>query len=136
MMKLTKPQHDELARRAHGPQPTFGRWRTRVQNSLRGKGLARFLVDGKPHQPSVVEIMVSAGYGSWADSCEITPAGLAALAAHEEATKKPKRRAGMRGLGVELAELERTNPEVGAAAENYDRVRDGILADARRKNHG
>jgi hypothetical protein len=30
-------------------------------------------------------------------------------------------------LGRELAELERTNPEVKAAAENYDRVRDSIV---------
>ncbi len=30
-------------------------------------------------------------------------------------------------LGRELAELERTNPAVKAAAENYDRVRDSIV---------
>lgn len=39
-----------------------------------------------------------------------------------------KRKISMRGLGAELRELERTNPEVKAAAENYDRVRNQILS--------
>ncbi len=79
-MKLTKPQLRELRRLAQEPQPTFGRWRARVQNSLRQKGLARFLVDGKPHTPTVLEIVTYAGISSWADSCEITDAGRVALA--------------------------------------------------------
>ena len=52
----------------------------------------------------------------------------AALAAHEEATRKPRRRVNMRGLEAELRELERTNPEVKAAAAHYERVRDEIIA--------
>ncbi len=126
-MKLTDPQLDELKRLAQGQQPTYGRARARVQNSLHGKGLARFFVDGKP-------LMVS-GHGSWADTCEITQAGRAALAAGETA-RKPRRRVSMRGLGAELAELERTNPDVKAAADNYERVRGKILANARGTTNG
>ena len=46
MKPLTAPQMDELRRLAREPQHTFGRARTRVQNSLVGKGLARYEDDG------------------------------------------------------------------------------------------
>lgn len=41
-----------------------------------------------------------------------------------------KRQVNMRGLGAELAELERTNPEVRAAAANLERVKREIIASA------
>lgn len=43
------------------------------------------------------------------------------------AALEPRRKINMRGLEAELRELERTNPEVKAAAENYERVRDEII---------
>jgi hypothetical protein len=47
--RLTKPQAEELASQARGPQSVYGKWRTRVQNSLVSKGLSVFLDDqGKP----------------------------------------------------------------------------------------
>lgn len=39
----------------------------------------------------------------------------------------PRRRVNMRGLAAELAELERTNPEVRKAAENLERVKAQII---------
>ena len=78
-MRLTARQHDELERLAGGPQETHGRWRARVQGSLRARGLARLTRDGEPFRPSVVEILISAQSGYVGTMCEITDAGRAAL---------------------------------------------------------
>lgn len=44
--RLTKAQLDELKRLAHGPQPSYGKGRVRVQNNLRRYGLAAIQHDG------------------------------------------------------------------------------------------
>jgi len=77
MPSLTKQQLRELRLLAKGPQPTFGRWRARVQNTLHSKGLVRFLENGK--------ISAAAGVSKFADSCEITDAGRKALAVEDDA---------------------------------------------------
>lgn len=78
-MKLTEPQRAELALPARAPRDHRGRHVVRVQNSLRSKGLVRFMRDGEPFQPSVIEILVCAAAGYSGVVCEITEAGRAAL---------------------------------------------------------
>lgn len=78
-MKLTKPQRDELSRLAQAPREHRRRQIVRVQNSLRSKGLVRFMRDGKLFRPSVIEIIVCASAGFPEVTCEITDAGREAL---------------------------------------------------------
>lgn len=75
-VKLTKPQLAELKQLARKPQSTYGSSRTRVQNTLVGKGLAQYLdEDGNTLRS------LDATY--LADRCAITDAGRAYLAGVE-----------------------------------------------------
>ena len=70
-LKLAVRQNEQLRLLAKGPQDTYGRSRTRVQNALVGMGLARFYWNGQPVMPRDPN-----------DECRITPAGEAWIAAH------------------------------------------------------
>lgn len=73
-MKLTKPQIEELRKLLQKRQPTYGRHRSRVQNNLVYKKLARYInEDGTVVAPS------SWGWPNFGDWCEITDAGREAL---------------------------------------------------------
>ncbi len=71
-LEMTKARAEELKRLLQERQATFGASRTRVQNTLVGAGMARYLDDaGQPVRRS-----------DMARECEITPLGRAVIVEH------------------------------------------------------